>query len=464
MEPKEVSTGYDPNPRQREFHTAPHRYRFYGGAAGGGKTRALLEETLAQIAEAENAGVKLNAVYFRKTFPELESSAIKEFLDIVPTMGRNRVCRYNYSVHKAKFLGGSQLTFAHCASDNDVYKYQSAEYDLIAIDELTHFTEFQFKYLRSRLRTVGKGIFANMILASNPGGVGHAWVKRIFVDRKFEPEEMAEKDEYVFIPAKVYDNKILMERDPDYVKRLEALPEHQRRALLHGDWDIFEGQFFGEWRRDVHVCGPFEIPVGWLRYRSIDYGYRAPFSCHWYAVDYDGKVWCYRELYETERTAVENARKILEMSEGENYQYTTIDPSCFSRSHTGESIAEVLMREGVANLVKADNDRIGGWNSVREYLRVRKDGRGDRYANICIFDVCRNMVRTVPELQYDEHRMDDLDTRGEDHGADDLRYFLQTLRHRRSVVPKTGVELELQKMREAAESGDMSFRYDQNYI
>lgn len=450
---EELSTGYDPNPMQIAFHTAPHRYRFYGGAAGGGKTRALLEETLAQIGEAENKGIKLSAYFFRRTFPELENSVIKEFLNIIPTVGKRSVCRYNFSSHRAKFPRGSTLIFSFCADDNDVYKYQSAEFDLLVIDELTHFTEMQYKYLISRLRSTKLGVFPNFIGASNPGGVGHNWVKRIWIDKNFRENEVGEANEYIFIPAKIYDNKILMERDPDYVKRLEALPLNERRKLLDGDWDVFEGQFFSDWDARHHVVSPFEIPVGWLRYRTIDYGFRAPFACYWCAVDYDGKVWVYRELYSTERTAKENALAIVELSKGERYQYTTIDPSTFTRTHTGESIAEVLMQNGLENLVRADNERIGGWNSVREYMRV-KDG----YTKLGIFNSCVNMVRTVPELMYDKNAPDDLDTRMEDHAIDAARYLLHTLRNRKSHEVATGIEAKLLAIRERESS--LVFNYD----
>jgi len=451
--PKVISTGYIPNPQQVKFHTSPARYRFYGGAAGGGKTRALIEEVLAQIAEAENAGVKLTAIMFRRTFPELEGSVIKEFLNIVPSMGVNAVCKYNYSVHKAKFPKGSTLAFAFCSNENDVYKYQGSEFDLIAIDELTHFTEYQFKYLMSRLRTVKPGIFANFIGASNPGNVGHAWVKRLWVDRHLNPDEERESDEYDFVPAKIWDNKVLLENDPSYVDRLKALPDNQRRALLEGDWDLFEGQFFTDWNRKYHVCKPFEIPAGWLRYRSIDYGFRAPFCCLWFAIDYDGRVWCYKELYQTEQTAKQNAEKIIDMSQGETYQYTTIDPSVFTRSHTGESISEVLMMNGIQNIVKADNERIGGWNSVRQYLHVEDD-----YAELCIFDNCRNLIRTLPEQQYDPNRADDIDTRGEDHASDSLRYFLHTLRNRKSTKPMTGVAKKIEALQ--SDEDQLTFNYN----
>lgn len=354
-----------PNPRQIEFFKARARFIAYGGARGGGKSWAVRKKAAGLALSYPGAGILI----VRRTFPELRENHI-----LPMTADLAGVARYRDADKSFTFPGGSRIVFGYCSSESDVLQYQGQEYDVIFMDEATQFTEFQFTTLTACLR--GANDFPKRFyLTCNPGGVGHAWVKRLFIDRRYKKTEHPE--DYVFIAANVYDNHALMEHDPDYVRMLENLPEEQRRAWLLGQWDIFEGQYFAEFDRNVHVCRPHGIPAHWRRYVTLDYGMDM-LAALWVAVDEQGRAVVYRELYEgRDNGKGENgqghiisaaARRLLEVNGGDEVQAWLAPPDLWNRRQdTGKSAAELFLENGVP-LTKTGNSRVAGWLAVREFL------------------------------------------------------------------------------------------------
>jgi hypothetical protein len=351
--------------------------------------------------------------------------------------------RYSGANHRWTWPTGSALQFCHCQRESDVYRYQSQQFDLLLIDEATHFTEFQVRYLLTRNRATVDGLVPLMVLATNPGNVGHLWFRDQFVDLGpwGEVHEWTRPDQgpetHLFIRAKLADNVIGNERDPGYRATLEAQPEKTRRALLLGDWDVFEGQFFSEWRRDKHVIKPKEIPASWPRWRAVDWGFASPWACLWFArqpgTDYHV---IYREAYGAGLTDPEQAAKIKSMTpDDEHIERTYADPSMWTKSTRDEvpiSSADVYKENGVP-LTRAINDRIPGWRRVRELMHVNPmSGQ----PNLQIFETCTNAIRTVPAQIHDDTRVEDMDTDGEDHLADCVRYGTQQRVKVRRRAPK----------------------------
>ena len=270
------------------------------------------------------------------------------------------------------------------------------------------------------------GFRPSFFAGTNPGGIGHDWVKKLFVDQDAEFLRDAEIDpeQVQFIPALVTDNPALMARDPGYLKRLEALPEEERKALRYGDWDVFIGQFFKAWRRSLHVCAGFEIPPDWKRYRAIDYGGSAPWVCLWFAVDPScspKRIYVYREYSAAGSTLGHNVREVLRLSEGERYETTWADPSMWNRTQDEAnariSLADQCSRLGL-KLTRGYNDRDAGWTLMKEALEPAPDG----LPSLIYFWTCRECVSSIPSLVHDDKRVEDLDTDGNDHCADASRY------------------------------------------
>jgi len=326
---------------------------------------------------------------------------------------------------------------------------QGVEYDVMFLDEATQLSEYQIKTIGASLRGVNS-FPKRMYLTCNPGGQGHGYVKRLFVDREFEAAERPE--DYTFIQSLVTDNPALMREDPDYVRRLEALPPKLRAAWLEGRWDVYEGQFFEEFRDDpahymdrqyTHVIEPFEVPESWNLYRSFDWGYAKPFSCGWWAIDHDGVAYRILELYGCRETPNEGIKWTPEEVFAEIRRIETehrwlkgrrirgvADPAIWD-AETGESIAATAGRHGVF-FEKGDHKRIPGWMQV--HYRMAFDENG--YPMLYVFKNCRAFIRTIPGLMYDENRVEDLDTDGEDHVADEVRYFCMA----RPIAPRMAAQ------------------------
>lgn len=405
-------------PKQLAFLRANAIEVLFGGAAGGGKSYGQLVDALRYAIRYPRS----KQLILRRTYAELEKSLIRVSLRLFP----REIYTYNASSHTGKFKNGSLIDFGYCATENDVFQYQSAEYDVIRFDELTHFTEFQYVYLISRLRGT-EGYPKQVKSSTNPGGVGHMWVKERFIDPAPAGECFtADGTTRVFIPSRIDDNLFLMKGDPDYKKRLLALPENQRRALLLGDWNIFEGQYFPEFSEDSHVCDPFPIPESWRRYRTVDYGLDR-LACLWIAIAPDGDVYVYRELCESGLIISEAAKKICAYSGKDNIYATLAPPDLWSRSQeTGKSKA-ILFAEGGVHFTKSSNDRETGWLAIKELLKRDENG----HARLHVFRQCREIIRCLPMLQIDPQKPSDTLTEPHaiTHAPDALRGFAITFTH-----------------------------------
>ena len=360
--------------------------------------------------------------------------------------------KYNDSKHVWTFPSGAKIYFGSLQYSKDKIKYQGQNYDFIGIDELTHFTYDEYAYLKSRNRPNGPGTRVYIRCTCNPGGVGHGWVKARFIDGKEPGKTYAEEivvagKKYVrtraFIPASVFDNQKLLDNDPDYVATLGSLPEADRKALLYGDWDSFSGQVFTEFRNNAdgytskrwtHVIKPFEIPSYWKRYRSFDFGYSKPFSVGWWAVDGEGRAYRYRELYGcvagqpdtgVKQEPSEIARRIRAIEdefERGNLIIGVADPAIWDVRYGEEaSPAQVMEKHGIY-FDKADNARLAG--KMQLHYRLAFDEEG--YPMLYVFDTCKDFIRTIPALVYDDTKVEDVDTKGEDHIYDETKYFLMT--------------------------------------
>ncbi|OPX93996.1 MAG: Terminase-like family protein [Pelotomaculum sp. PtaB.Bin104] len=329
---------------------------------------------------------------------------------------------------------GSVLQFCHCKNEEDVFNYMSQQFDIILLDESTQFTRFIYRYLLSRNRATKDRVTPFMAMATNPGNVGHSWFKSEFVDcgppeqvHSVEVEEGVFED-HIFIPAFLSDNEILEKRDPMYRKKLESQPEIYKKQLLEGDWDIFAGQYFSEFRRNIHVCKPFDIPKWWKRFRSLDYGLDMT-ACYWWAVSTYGICYIYRELHQLGLRLSEAAKKILAMTpKDEKIAYTVASPDLWNkRQETGTSGREIMAREGLF-LTKAKHDRIAGWRTLREYLAPYEDEQGILTARLQIFDHCINLIRCLPQLLHDEHNPEDAADKPHSitHGPESVRYGIMS--------------------------------------
>ncbi len=440
MSKKRIELAYEPTAKQKCFHRSRARYRLYGGAAGGGKSEAIMFEAVMQC--LEHPGIR--GLVLRRSFPELERSLIQRALEKLP----REIYEYNASKHVMRFPSGGTLEFGYSESDLDVIRFQSAEYGFIGFDELTHFREYQWRYLKSRCRSVIKGVFPNMFAGTNPGNRGHAWVKRLWIEKQLNQEELQAGEsakDYDFIPAKVQDNPYLLKNDPGYLNRLASLPPDVRRALLEGDWDLFEGQVFKEFRREIHVVPATSdqrpatrLESWWPRWRAIDWGYTRPACCLWFCREPKGRTHVYRELYAPDMLVSEFAKRVKEMDGDDPIETCYLDPSCWSKSGAVEqSIAEQFAEHFAVQ--PADNDRLGGKQLVHEMLRceAKLENRNSKIEGpeLQIFEGCKNLIRTLPQLVYDPLKVEDVDTEGEDHAYDALRYGLKSTHRRQAEKP-----------------------------
>lgn len=426
----------------------PEYEALYGGAAGGGKSDALLCEALRQVHIPH-----YRALLLRKTYPQLSELIDRSQSLYPPAFPR---ARYNSTEHVWIFESGAKIYFGAMQYTKDRVNYQGKRYDFIAFDELTHFTWDEYSYLFSRNRPSGPGTRVYIRAATNPGGVGHGWVKDRFITPA--PPMTPIRDAYtvtgpdgrpihmerrrIFIPSTVFDNQALLQNDPQYLASLAMLPEAERDALLYGSWDSFDGQVFREWRNDpdhyedrlwTHVIAPFRIPKHWRVWRGFDFGYAKPFAVGWFAADPDGRIYHIREYYGcsgvpntgVKRNPAEIAAEIRRIEqEDENLHGRNIigiaDPSIFDESR-GESVAAMMAR--APNFIYfsgGDNTRIAG--KMQFHYRLQFDAEG--IPMFQVFQSCRHFIRTFPALVYDDRDVEDINTDGEDHIYDMARYVL----------------------------------------
>lgn len=451
------SLSYSPTKKQRMFHESTADRILYGGAAGGGKSYAMCWDALLRCLKWPGT----YAYMFRRTFPMLEGTLIKTMLGIVP----KGLGKYVGDKHEYRLINGSVIKFCYCDNEGtDLMNYQGAEIDWLYFDELTHFTRGMFDYIITRLRA-RKGVSYEPCVrcASNPGSAGHSWVKQMFVDSTNNGEKIIEETftdkntgrkhviKTQYIPATVYDNPYIQE---NYIFNLLQKPRALREALLYGKWDAFEGQAFPEFTNDpdhykdgieTHVIDPFDIPLHWPRYVSFDHGYTRPFSFGVWAVDEEGRVYRYKELYGCvageanvglKLTPGEIGLRLAELMEPEfreGLHVTGIaDPAIWDQSR-GTSVEEQIRKAFSGVLFrKGDNTRLAGKMQLHERLKFGEDGRPMMY----VFSNCKEFIRTLPALSYDDKKVEDINTEGEDHQYDETRYFLMS----RPIAPRKARE------------------------
>jgi phage terminase large subunit len=487
---------YKPFPKQRQFHASPAKYRLFGGAAGPGKSQALLMEAVVQALDHPN----VNTLLLRRRFPELETSLLHYFRRDVP---RELFVAFHESKHLVEWNNGSATRFGYCANEHDVYQYQGAEYLFIGIDELTLFTLRQWQFLTSRNRCPVPGTFPCMAGATNPGNIGHAWVKALWIDKQAapgmeRPEEYNAKD-YDFIPARFFDNPIYA-ADKNYQKTLLALPTNLKRAFFDGDWEVFAGQYFDRFDlgRNTARAEQIEWQSWWPRWISIDWGFEHPAATYWHAqapgsvaargaregsfgTDGDSRVQpsscvvTYRE-YVTHRTSPrELAREIIARSLGsgkrspaggfsaapgllpmledgrEKIGAIYLSPDAFARRTDDASIAEqmgdVFAEAGFPRPTPADDDRIGGWMLMYQMLDA---------GEWSVTDNCVELIRTLPTLVRDSVRIEDVEKMDGDDAADAARYgLISRYAARRSGMARPPLE---QRLAERVTSADPTIR------
>ncbi len=443
----------EPSEKQKLFLRDRHKYIGYGGARGGGKSWAV--RVKAVLLCLRYPGIKVMIV--RKTYPELQENHIIPLCEMLGCYldGDEKIAEYNDGKKHISFPNGSRILFRYLENEKDAMRFQGTEVDVLFVDEATQQSESRMEKLRACVR--GTNDFPKRIyFTCNPGGEGHGWVKRLFIDRHFREGE--EPEEHSFIQALITDNRALMEKNPDYIRQLESLPPKLRDAWLYGNWEIFEGQFFEDFRiepdlkaavehgctlsreemkeqgRWCHVIEPFDLAAGprrgWTILRSYDFGYGKPFSCAWWAVDYEGVIYRVLELYGCTGTPNEGLRwtpdrQFQEIARIEREHpwlrgrriEGVADPAIWDASR-GESVAETAAKCGVY-FVPGDNKRIPGWMQCHYRLQFDDEGRSRMY----VFDNCKAFLRTIPLLQFSKTEPEDLDTEQEDHAADEWRYL-----------------------------------------
>jgi len=408
-----------PYPPQERFFTAHARRIAYGGARGGGKSYAMRMKLILLALTMEGIQILL----LRRSFPELRENHINPMRRIL-----KGIASYKEVTKEFVFKNRSRIKLGYLADDSDVLQYQGQSYDCVGMEEATQFTELQYLAMTECCRVSGmmkESFVPRMYFTCNPGGVGHQWMKRLFIDREYRSGE--DKDDYVFIPSTVYDNEFIMKNNPEYIKTLQSLPPIRRRAMLEGDWDAFEGQFFPEFDNDIHIVSPFEIPQDWIRFSAFDYGLDMT-ACLWFCYPPDRScIYVYREFCKPDLIVSEAARSIASLSQGERIRYYSASPDLAGRrQESGCSGFDIMARAGLGGIVSANNDRINGWRRVREYLKPQE---GSREVKMKIFSTCTCLIRSLPRLIFDKTRTEDASTHPHEftHAPDALRYGLMSL-------------------------------------
>lgn len=426
---------------QTEFLAANEREVLYGGSAGGGKSYGLLADPMRYFGNAN-----FNGIILRRTNDELRELIWKS-QEIYPKAFPG--ARWQEKKSQWVFPTGGRLWMTYLERDEDVLRYQGQAFCYIAFDELTqHATPFAWNYMRSRLRSTDPTLPLFMRATTNPGGPGHSWVKRMFIDpapsgKRFAatdidtgntmvyPDNHAKAGQALFyrrfIPASLKDNPYLM-ADGQYEANLLALPEMQRRQLLEGDWAVADGAAFSEFRQHVHTCDPFDIPSDWRKFRSCDYGYSSFSAVHWFAIDPSYEtLYVYRELYLSKHTGKDLARAVLDAERGDNIQYGVLDSSCWhNRGQIGPSIAEEMISMGCRwrPSDRSAGARVAGKNQLHQRLKVN-DETGQ--PGIVFFNSCRQIIADLPVIPSDPKGSDDIDARyRSDHAYDSVRYGIMS--------------------------------------
>lgn len=403
---------------QTDFLAAPEKDVLYGGAAGGGKSYAMLVDPLRYAHKAQH-----RALILRRSMPELRE-LIDKSRELYPKAFPN--CKFREVDKIWKFPSGATIQFSFLEKDADVYRFQGQAYSWIGFDEITHLpTEFSWNYLASRLRTTDPDIQTYMRCTANPGGSGAHWVKKRYIEPSPPNETFTGSDGVTrkFIPALLQDNPYLS--DTDYKQMLQSLPPIQRKQLLEGNWDINEGAAFVEFNTDIHVIPPFEIPPDWTRVKGIDYGYAAESAVIWAAIDpTDDTLIIYRELYKKGLTGDALASMITAMEENDPSSISgVLDGAAWNKTgYTGPTIGETLVKAG-HKLRPADKNRIAGKVQVHEKLKQDKETGRPRMQ---IFNSCPNLIRELQTIPIDKTKPEDVDTKAQDHAYDALRYLIMS--------------------------------------
>ena len=437
----------------------------YGGAAFGGKSYALRAILVAYCLQYPGA----TTVLFRRTFRELEDTHIKKLLLELPSY----IASYKSSSHEFRFANGSVLMLRFCEKEEDVYSYDTFECDIMAFDELTAFSAFQYNYLITRCRSTkdwwpvkNGGPGRRIRSATNPGNVGHGWVKNRFIDylKPYEIKKAPVNQGGMmrqFIPAKIADNTTGLLIDPEYLEVLKGLPDEEYRAKALGDWSVFSGQFFSRWRSDVHVVDPFTIPANWNRYICVDWGIAVPHAVYWLARPPDtNAIWVYREQYGPNISTREQARSAGEKTRAadEKIQMIITDPAMWAKERDADgnrmkSPADFWKEEfaGITDVIRGNNERLQGASVFRECLDWQgietSDGIDVLVApRLKVFRTCEYFIETVPSLIHDKANVEDVDTTGDDHSYDAVRYGLRfiftpptVMKHRRVIDTPEGL-------------------------
>jgi len=430
---------FQPNPGpQEEFLSAGERDVLYGGAAGGGKSFALLADPLRYCHNTNHRGLLL-----RRTLDEL-TELIDKSRQLYPKAFPG--AKFRESKSTWHFPSGATIWFTYLDKDKDVTRFQGQAFNWIGIDEITQYpTPYVWDYLRSRLRSTDPELQQHLYMrcTANPGGVGGWWVKKMYIDgtpenKAYPAFDLDTGKPFVwphnhekagqplfyrkFVPARLTDNPHLM-ADGQYESMLRSLPEVERKRLLEGDWDVAEGAAFPEFSRTKHVVEPYEMPTNWPRIRMADYGYAAPSCVLWGAIDWDNNIWIYRELYEKHLTAEQLADRILEAEQLDPVpHYTVLDSSCWNKTGFGPSIAEVMMRSGV-RWTPSDRNRIQGKMEIHRRLA---DNPYTKEPRLRFFSTCQHIIKQVAGIPLSKTNSEDVDTKAEDHAYDALRYGMMT--------------------------------------
>jgi hypothetical protein len=430
---------FQPNPGpQEEFLSAGERDVLYGGAAGGGKSFALLADPLRYCHNPNHRGLLL-----RRTLDEL-TELIDKSRQLYPKAFPG--AKFRESKSTWHFPSGATIWFTYLDKDKDVTRFQGQAFNWIGIDEITQYpTPYVWDYLRSRLRSTDSELQQHLYMrcTANPGGVGGWWVKKMYIDgtpenKAYPAFDLDTGKPFVwphnhekagqplfyrkFVPARLTDNPHLM-ADGQYESMLRSLPEVERKRLLEGDWDVAEGAAFPEFSRTKHVVEPYEMPTNWPRIRMADYGYAAPSCVLWGAIDWDNNIWIYREIYEKHLTAEQLADRILEAEQLDPVpHYTVLDSSCWNKTGFGPSIAEVMMRSGV-RWTPSDRNRIQGKMEIHRRLA---DNPYTKEPRLRFFSTCQHIIKQVAGIPLSKTNSEDVDTKAEDHAYDALRYGMMT--------------------------------------